>query len=305
MTSPSTHPEIERLRERCARYRASLREVAEEWHRLSAIERPRLLAIYDRHFGDLEKERQKLALEGAEIFRRVELLSIKVARGERITPDIVQMVNLIVDKEYARLRQRMKEVFDMTAYERDKATSERGDDAEDGELVKMYRTLAKRLHPDAVGDQPELSGVWQRVQDAYRDKNIRQLQSIVDLLNADDAAAGEMEGWDLERLSCEAERLDARLRMERRKLDRLRGQEPFILAQDLENENWCTWHRRDIEQSITAKRREIEEHRMRYREMTGNDAPGSTADESTTQNGNDEQQKFERDFMEKTYFGSR
>lgn len=304
MTSPSTHPEIARLREQCARHRASLREVAEEWHRLSAIERPRLLSIYDRHFGDLEKERQKLALEGAEIFRRVELLSIKVARGERITPDIVQMVNMIVDKEYARLRQRMREAFDMTAYERDRATSERGDDAEDGELVKMYRTLAKRLHPDAVGDHPELSGVWQRVQDAYRDKNIRQLQSIVDLLNADDAAAGEMEGWDIERLSREAERLDARLRMERRKLDRLRGQEPFILAQDLENENWCTWHRRDIEQSIAAKRREIEEHRMRYREITGNDAPGSAAGEST-QNGNDEQQNFERDFMEKTYFGSR
>ncbi|MBK7034448.1 MAG: hypothetical protein IPH49_14570 [Ignavibacteria bacterium] len=151
MTLPQIHPEIEEIRSQYQTVRSDLRAAVEEWHRLSNEVRPRLNATYQHYFGELERELQFKALEGAELFRRVELLSIKIARGERLTPEIIDLVNQVVDKEYAKFNRRLREAFDMDVQQRERAAQQRVDIHDDEELVMMYRTLVKNSTPMLLG----------------------------------------------------------------------------------------------------------------------------------------------------------
>lgn len=299
MSSPVPHPEIDRLRQRCADLRLRLRETVEEWHHLVVEERPRLTSKYDRIFGDLERERQRLALKGAELFRRVELLTIKAARGETITPEIVELINSVVDKEYARLRQRLREALDMDASQREQAARDQQNTVADNELTTMYRTLAKRLHPDTVGESEELLAAWHRVQQAYRDRDGGRLRTLLTVLGADDQPDRTTDGWDVDRWQREEHQLSARLRMEQRKLSVVKAEEPFSIAAELDNEPWQRRHRTDLEADIRSKQAEIDEHQRRYAELTGGAIPpGAVTDPKRDAD-------FDQEFMENTYFAGR
>lgn len=300
MTLPQIHPEIEEIRSRYHAARFDLRAAVEEWHRLSNEVRPRLHATYQHYFGDLERELQFKALEGAELFRRVELLSIKVARGERLTPEIIHLVNQVVDKEYAKFKRRLREAFDMDTEQRERAAQQRVDLHDDEELVKMYRTLVKKLHPDAIGENAPGSEEWHRVQIAYRDRNVSQLRSLLTVLGVGDQDDHATDDWDIERWKAELDEIERRLQIEERKLGRLRRQDPFVIEGELDDEAWRKQHAADLRAAIADKDKEIAENREHYREITGGEVPQGTDVVKSK-----DAQTFDEDFMKNTYFGQR
>lgn len=300
MCAPVLHPEIQQLQRQCSDLRGRIRAAVEEWHQRSTVECPRLAALYDRYFGALERDYQRLAVQTAELFRRVELLSIKVARGERLTPDIIENVNRVVDKEYARFHRRLHEAFDMTSEQRNAQAAAQAEQHDDDELVKTYRVLVKKLHPDAVGQASDVDPLWQQVQDAYTSRNLQHLRSILSMLEADVSSDQTTQGWSIERLQREVGLLTSRLDMERRKLTRLRASEPLSLADQLADASWRDAHELDLRARLVAKQREYDETQRRYIEITGSDViPGVNPNRSA------EERDEERDFMEHTYFGAR
>lgn len=300
MCAPVIHPEVLQLQRQCSDLRGRIRAAVEEWHQCSTVERPRLAALYDRYFGALERDYQRLAVHTAELFRRVELLSIKVARGERLTPDIIENVNRVVDKEYARFHRRLHEAFDMTAEQRNAEAAERPGQHDDDELVKTYRVLVKKLHPDAVGQVADVDPLWQQVQAAYTSRNLQHLRSILSMLEADVSNDNTTQGWSIERLQREVGLLTSRLDMELRKLARLRASEPLTLAEGLIDPSWRDAHELDLRARLVTKQREYDETQRRYIEITGHHViPGVNPNRSA------EERDEERDFMENTYFGAR
>ncbi|MBK6291651.1 MAG: hypothetical protein KA339_03425 [Candidatus Kapabacteria bacterium] len=300
MTLPQIHPEIEEIRSQYQTVRSDLRAAVEEWHRLSNEVRPRLNATYQHYFGELERELQFKALEGAELFRRVELLSIKIARGERLTPEIIDLVNQVVDKEYAKFNRRLREAFDMDVQQRERAAQQRVDIHDDEELVMMYRTLVKKLHPDAVGANAPGSEEWHRVQNAYRDRNVSQLRSLLAVLGVNETEDHITDTWDIERWKAELDILEKRLQIEERKLNRLRRQDPFVIESELDDEAWRTRHTKELQDAVSEKEKEIAENREHYREITGGEVPQGTDVVKSK-----EDQTFDEDFMKNTYFGQR
>lgn len=264
--------------------------------RLTSEEHARLMHIYDVNFGAIERKRQQLTLACAELFRRVELLSIKVARGETITPEIVGLVNKVVDKEYERMYQRLREVSRLDRERREASVGEYGNVSDDAELATMYRTLAKRLHPDVVGEDVERRRDWDRVQEAYRRRNVSRLRSLLATMHgADDELSSE---GSIERLQAEVASLETRLRIERRRLSRLQSQEPFSIATELDNEEWRRQHKDDLERAVELKHKELEQHRHLYIDLAKSDVPLHTPVPGSDKD-------FEDDFMDNTYFGAR
>lgn len=300
MSNLTHHPEQTELAARFAAAKRGIREALEEWHRLSTIVRPKLNATYATYFGELERRLQIAAVASSELARRVELLSIKVARGERLTSEIVTLINTVVDKEYARYHRRLREAFDMTVDERSRAAELRIDATDDAELVNMYRSLVKRLHPDATGSDAPDGAYWHRVQTAYRDRNVSQLRALLSVVGAADVDDAQTSSWDLGKWQHEVDVLEQRRDVEERKLRRLRMQEPFVHETELDDEVWRAAHVRELELAIHEKEREIAEHREHYRALTGGDVPPGT-DVARTK----EEQTFEEDFMKNTYFGQR
>ncbi|CAN5460567.1 hypothetical protein BH10BAC6_BH10BAC6_05570 [soil metagenome] len=298
---PLLHPDVARLRTQCEELRRQLRLTAEEWHEMSTTRRRELTATYDLHFGSRERELQRTAIEAAEIHRRVELLNTKFARGEKITQEVIDRVNLIVDKEFERFHKRLREAFDMSRAERDRDMAARGDQAADGELTTLYRTLVKKLHPDVNQTTEEQHAAWQRVQDAYQQRNVSQLRSLIAMLEADDASiALDASITNVEELTAIVTTLENRCDVERRKLERLRSEEPFCIAEQLTNNEWLAAHGAELDAGITDKRREISESQEFYRTLTGGTAAPGTNVLKTK-----DDQTFDSDFMDTTYFGQR
>lgn len=300
METPIRHPEVEQVRAHCAELRATLRELVETSHHLTTVERPRLTSLYDKAFGDIEGERQALAIRAAELARRVELLSVKVARGETLTQETIDLVNMVVDKEYARFRQRLREAFEMDGAQREQAAREQVRTADDDDLVNMYRTLAKSLHPDAVGESMENRTAWDKVQEAYQQRDARQLRTLLTVLGTDDADGVRTAAWDLDRWKREERELEARIRMERRKLDHLRVEEPFCIATELEDPRWIAQHRQELERELAIRTGEIAEHLEHYADLTHGMVPPGTSVTTSQQD-----QDFQEDFMKNTYFSGR
>jgi hypothetical protein len=286
--APIQHPDVLPLRERCRELRMLLRGLVTENHRMSTEERPRLSALYDHHFGLIERERQRAALDAADIQRRVELLTIKHTRGEQITPRTVEIINEIVDREFARMRERVAD-----------EPQTHGVESGFTELTSMFRTLAKQLHPDAVGDDPELQRMWHTAHAAYQERDAARLRALLATLHVDereDATAVD----DLPALIAEAERLETRIRLERRLHERMLTSEPFSIAASLEDPTWCDAHRKELEAAIAAYQREVVLGKERYEMLAGSPFVAAETIEKPA-----EEKKFDEDFFGSTYFGKR
>lgn len=293
MTELDHHPEIQALCATCAEHRRAIRAALEEWHELTTVMKPTLMDLYNKHFGVLEIQRQRLALQYAELFRRVELLSIKIQRGEKLTEESVAVVNRVVDAEYARVRQRFSETII------GEGTKPPPVNTSSEELVKMYRVLAKQVHPDAKGTAADATS-WHQVQQAYAQKDAPRLRALITALGADEPVDQDCYAWDLDRWRNEEMVLGTRRRIEERKLERLRNEDPFAIAVQLEDPVWIENHTKELNAELDRRTAEIAEQQKIYAELTNGLV---TADQ--LKNVTQEQQQFAQDFMENTYFGNR
>ena len=299
MVELALHTQIQELRERCTDLRDALKDVALKYHTVTMDERPRLLELYDRLFGELESKRQQLALEAAEIFRRVELLTIKVSRGENLTQEVIDLINMVVDKEYEKFKQRVKDSLNTSAIGRENNARKKVADASEDDLVSMYRTLAKQLHPDSASETEDSIAAWHSVQEAYQERNAERLRTLL-MMYSNDNQASPSESWTLERWQREERELSARLRLDKRSLNRVLSQEPLIIAKELEDDAWIARHRDELLTDIIARKNEIDTNVHRYEELTGG-GPAPVAKTETEK----EAERFEEDFIENTYFGGR
>jgi len=294
MVIPQLHPEVEHLRQAYEQNRIELCACLEEWHRLTVEVRPTLLEKYDKAFGEIEQERQLLSLQNTELFRRIELLSIKVQRGEQLTAETIEFVNKVVDAEYARLRSRLQG--------EEKAKHETVAPLQSvgySELTQMYRTLAKQVHPDASGDNDRIKQ-WHQVREAYANRDVSRLQALCTALGANRLANDVTAEWDLNTWQEEAHRMSVRCRVEHRKLERLRSEAPFCMAKELDDPEWVSDHRTMLEYEVAKSRKELTEQRQIYRELIqGKCTPESNPAVSS------EETAFNQDFMDSTYFGNR
>lgn len=293
--SITLHVQAETLRNEIRALRRSLLWCQEEWHAISVVLRERLTNTYHAAFGDIEADIQRLALEHAELFRRVEILTIKHDRGEVITAAIVEHVHHIVDREYRRFRERIRQAAQEDALVKPVDS----DQGLDEEVVHLFRVVAKRLHPDMNGGQAN-DDLWRRARRAYEGGDLRTLKAI-----EEGTAIGDtLDDDDIETLTLIAERLTGRLAAEQKKLARLRTEEPFTLEHVLDDELWKHLHRTTLEHQRNAWRRAIDQARERYAELTSGigDAQAvprrADRDDDTKTANND-------DFMESTYFGFR
>ena len=215
MFDNNEHPVIVELRSRIKECRQELLNLLYDWHYLQNILHPQIVFQYDSYFGDLEFDLQKKSRVAAEIERRVELLSVKLRRGERLTEKTIKFVNLLVQKEFERKYASENRTSNNGAgYDKrnDYSSANNGDckirrpeDEEPNlfqndydltdyeykpysayEAPKLYRKLVKKLHPDISGETEAFNRFWCNVQDAYRSNDVNRLRLFHQTLCADD-----------------------------------------------------------------------------------------------------------------------
>jgi hypothetical protein len=296
-------PVIDELRRKVKELRKAIRAIVDEWFLLQNEVRPRLLAEYDRHFREIEIEIQQKTLESSEIGRRVELLSLKKERGETLTSQIITLVNTLVDKEFAQFHKRIYEAYSLTEDERRQRAAIENEANKDNELPKLYRAIVKKLHPDVSDSNDNFSKFWHSVQEAFENKNIQKMRSLYTLLCGDEdnihtknypnSFSEEM------KLQAEIKELEIHLERENRKCNRLKNEEPFSIEHNLTNAEWRRVHLQKLEHELHKKYAEIKQFTLLYEQLTG------TEWKQTPSIQQQEQQNFEQEFTNSTYFSGR
>lgn len=270
--------------------RNDLHQCLEKWFYANQVKKVELLAKYDSFFRDSEITIQKKSLELSEIQRRVELLMIKVHRGEKITPEIVASINYMVDKEYERLHERMNDVS------LSKKQLNKHRETNDSEIPKLYRLLAKKLHPDYNDVNPFTKRMWENTQYAYKHKDVRTLQSLYEILIGNNHEINN-DNDSLEMLEAQKNKLEATVVYEQKKLAKLLSQEPFTLEQQLQDEIWISFQRLELQKNIDQLEYDIRQTQQRYKNIVG--------EEHIPIYEKRADQNFEQTFSDTTYFGQR
>lgn len=295
-------PINDELRGRVKELRTKIRMVLDEWYTLQNIDRPRLLAEYDRHYRDIEIEIQRKTLESSEIGRRVELLTIKRDRGEKLTPEIISLANSFVDKEFAQFHKRINEAYSMTEEQRIQSAINENNTEKDGELPKLYRAIVKKLHPDVSTENDDFSKFWHTAQEAFTNKNLQKMQSLYTLICLDEDENTRKRSDLLSEedgLQADIKELEIRLERETRKLNRLKNEEPFTLENKLHNSEWLKQHFLKLENELYKKNAEIKQFKLLMELLTGEEWQQTHTDKIS------DEQNFEQEFTNSTYFSGR
>ncbi len=311
---PVTHPLLVELREQRKRLSARLLETVEEARHIKEHVNPAVLALYEQYFRHLEIALQRKTLESAELTRREELFRLKLERGEKLSAKMIEVVNTMVDREFARVRKRLREAFDMSGQEREREAKRRIRNAEsEGEVARMYREVVKRLHPDVAhhiaAEQPpeaqqhgsDFDKFWHKAQEAYKTRNTSQLRTIYELLCLTEERQDfrDMESAEVY-LRNEISRLARRLQSEEDKLRNVKTSEPYTLKDCIQQQQWRDEETKRLEQELAAKERDIERAKTFLQSINADSWQNTPASKD-----HEDGRLFNDDFLENTYFSNR
>jgi hypothetical protein len=212
-------------------------------------------------FGELERKIQERTLEMSERRRMVELFSLKLDRGQKLDRKMVDLVLKAVHSEFSRIRARLHRPVDARTGGQGR-NGRHGGGAEGFETPReraeqtrrLYRRLAKRLHPDMQRQSDELSlKYWDLVQKGYTRGDLEMLRTMANLVET----MGEVRGGALDQLVAEERRMAVAVRTERERIRTMRSQEPFVFESRMESETWIDSRRRDLERELAQIDEEI------------------------------------------------
>ncbi len=302
--SLTQHSQIESLRRKREELKLALAEILEHGEHLRKVEIPALRDKYDKLFRRVELSIQRKSLQAAELARREELFRTKLERGEKLTAHSIAVINEFVDREYARLHERLR-----GAAERESRRAARRQarlaEEESNELPGLFRDLVKKLHPDSMAYSEAFHlKYWQAAQEAYRRKNIARLRSLHQLI----CGLDDLEGPDgesvVESLNRSIQQMENRLHYERDKIGELETQEPLSFRAQIEQPDWIESRKIELQGQADELDAQIARRRQFLQSLLGDDWESGSAEppKSSKQAANEE---FDREFRERSYFSGR
>lgn len=177
--TPSHNYEIENLKNKVSALKEELSNSIEYYECLVNTICPNIQATYISTIGKYKLERLKIELQVRRLKRKIDLIRSFINRGEQ--PDFTLIENTIAE-EYKSWEAEVKEFsleFENSIYRLDNLLS-----IEDSNEVKrLYRAIAKKLHPDINPDQTlKMQLLWYRAYEAYQKNDIEELKNILLLI---------------------------------------------------------------------------------------------------------------------------
>ncbi len=231
-------------------YRQELLNILDDWFKLNHEVKPAMMFTYDTVFGKLESELKKKSRLQSELERRLEIISGKLRKGEQISKKTLNMVDVIVEKEFASDKPIAGSTCEVNA---------------NYEIPQLYRQLVKKLHPDRHGNSQLFEKYWNNVQEAYRSKNLDRLRMFHTALceeNSTNISAPKLKEIALR---TEIKQLEIQIQREKQKIDDLKNSDAFKITEKLKDAFWVTSRKirlknriREIENRIRTDKQRLD-----------------------------------------------
>ncbi len=249
----------EELNKRIEDMRQELLDLLDHWYDMINIQQPRLEFLYEAIFGDLEIELDQKSRTSEELQRKVELISHKIKKGERINKSTLEFIDMVIDREFRNNmfnRPLQNSLFDDLNAEPICDSDLIDDIAIQDEIPMLYRSLVKKLHPDVAGDTENFRRFWNSVQDAYKTNDISRLRLFKKTLCPDPLLEKHIN--EEIKLNRDIKELEININSEKRKIQKLKEREPFTLETKLGDTNWVTRRRRMLRDRLFQVERKIQ-----------------------------------------------
>jgi hypothetical protein len=277
------HPTIRQLRKRIHECREDLLGLLDEWHYLKNVVQPRIMFVYENIFGDIEQDIQIRTRLASEIERRVELLSLKLRRGEKLNDKTIRFINTVVQKEFERYNgiRSSNNGFSEHRPSRNGSSNHNGSNnrtffeiekekwENNYEAPHLYRKLVKKLHPDVSGETEIFKKYWENVQDAYQSSNMQRLKLFWKTLCSVDERRYQDPQTEEAALRAEIRDLEINIEAEKRKIERLKNQEPFVFEDKLSDRDWVRRRLHRLKEKVFQLDRQINFQRRMLRTLAG------------------------------------
>ncbi len=279
------HPVISELRNRIRKCKEELLILLDDWHYMQNVRQPYIVFLYESIFGDLEIELQKKSRVRSELERRIELLSLKLKRGERLSEDTITFVEKVVANEFNR-QQKFSPNGD---YQRKQYSGSHNvgftaeKDMRKRSMPHLYRTIVKKLHPDIAGESDFFKKYWDNVQNAYKTKNLHRLEMFYKILCEENQHFPDIKSEE-SALRQEIQELEINIAAERRRIERMKCEEPFSFEDKLDDRTWIIRRKRKLQEKLFQIDRNIRHHQRLLSNLTAKKS-GGNGSASTFNNG--------------------
>lgn len=169
------NPEFEKLSDECELLKEGLAALFADWEHLTRAVIPNIEAEYVVKIGTLQHELLQVQIYIQRTKREIDLIQAALNRGEFID---MQQVQQQLEQQFTewqvQLQDQVKEIKEAQNTLSCLMSSE-----DSAQLRKLYRVLAKKLHPDVNPDQGrDAYNLWIQVQSAYEMSDLAQLKAL-------------------------------------------------------------------------------------------------------------------------------
>lgn len=282
MTEHLESADILNLKEKLNSLRNELLGLLDNWHYFHSDVYQKIMFSYDNVFGDLEFEIENKSQSCDELERRVEILSLKMRKGEKLTEKTIKFVDLILEREKTRNSRTAESHFTEinkpqfeTSHSQSNSNSEISDlncEVNDKyEIINLYRQVVKKLHPDVVGETEIFKKFWDNIQNAYKSQDIDRIRLFYQTLCEEDDVQNMSDRRNAENvLKNKIHEIEQNIVKQKRKIEQLKRQEPFVFEEKLNDKLWIAQRKNKLREKLFQIDRRIHHNKRMLNSITFN-----------------------------------
>lgn len=241
------HPEFEQKFKELDLLKA---EYANQWNNREVLmnwSKPHLEALYYARIGELQIELLQLQAETYAAKRKLEMMQAAVNRNEEINlPYIELMVELEMQAQLKKIEEEILKLGKAKHLLANLDSPKRS-----AELRKIFREMAKELHPDINPDLPEgAKNLWNAATKAYEDGDLESLRALRLLVS--DVKNTSEEFTDENGLLTQINLLKAGINRLLEEIKNIRAVFPFTFEKQINDDAWVSEQRTALKKEMEA-----------------------------------------------------
>ena len=260
-------PDFEKLKSEVEKKRTELSMLLLERDELQFVICKNIETEYMLKLGSIEYKAYEAQCAALRLKRKIDLIQAKKNRQEKI---IISAIEETLDEEFAEYQKQLNEQIDKVNAAIKRSKAEVLSDEENKELKKLYRKIAKALHPDINPDVSEAQvQLFDNAVSAYKSGDLGTLRIISEMVGNNPLPEQHKDA--MTQLVEERERLEGLLESIRESIENIKSEYPYTMKDILEDTKKTEQKKQELESVIEQYNELISIYKAKIEEMLRRD----------------------------------